>query len=71
MEKYKWDDTIITISDVYSGIDDFTLPAFSLGSVVWQVPESSIVLTDFDEAGIRAMPIKDIVKIQALPTGIN
>jgi hypothetical protein len=66
MEKYKWEDTVITIRDVYSGIDDFTLPAFSLGSVVWQVPDTSIVLVDFDEEGIRTMARKNIAKIQAI-----
>ncbi len=63
METYKWEDTVLTLKDIYSGIDDFTLPAFSLGSVVCQVPDSSIVLADFDEAGIRTLTCKDVVKI--------
>jgi hypothetical protein len=63
MEKYKWDDIIMTIRDVYSGIDNFTLPAFSLGSVVCQVPDSSLVLADFDEEGIRTLSLKDIVRM--------
>ncbi len=71
MEKYKWEDTVITIKDVYSGIDNYTVPAFSLGSVVCQVPDSSLVLVDFDEAGVRTLTVKDISKIQAMSTGIS
>jgi hypothetical protein len=63
MEEYKWEDTVMTIKDVYSGIDDYTLPAFSLGTVICQVPGSSFVLADFDEAGVRSLTRKDIVKI--------
>jgi hypothetical protein len=63
MDEFRWDETVMTIKDVYSGIDDFTLPAFSLGSIVCQVPGSSVVLADFDEYGIRTMASKDIVKI--------
>ncbi len=64
MEGYKWEDTIMTMKDIYSGIDDFTLPAFSLGSIICQFPDSSFILADFDEAGIRSLTAKDIVKIQ-------
>lgn len=53
----------MTIKDVYSGIDNFTLPAFSFGTVICQVPDSSFVLVDFDEAGIRSMTCKDLVKM--------
>ncbi len=67
MEEYKWEDTVMTIKDVYSGIDDYTLPAFSFGSVICQVPDSSVVLADFDEAGIRTLTLKDIVKIPCQP----
>ncbi len=64
IEEYKWEDTVMTIKDIYSGIDDFTLPAFSLGSIVCHVPDSSIVLADFDEAGIRTVTTLDIVRMQ-------
>ncbi len=63
MERYKWEDTIMTIRDIYSGIDDFTLPAFSFGWIVCQVPDSSLVLAEFDEAGVRTLNCKDIVSI--------
>ncbi len=64
MDTYKWEDTVLTLKDIYSGIDDFTLPAFSLGWVICQVLDSSIVLADFDEAGVRTVTVKDIVRIQ-------
>ncbi len=63
MEKYRWQDIILTIKDVYSGIDDYTLPAFSLGTIVCQFPDSTFILADFDEAGIRSLTLKDIVRI--------
>jgi hypothetical protein len=63
MENFRWEDIIVTIRDVYSGIDNYTLPAFSLGTVICQVPDSSFVLADFDEAGVRSLTVKDVVKI--------
>jgi hypothetical protein len=63
MEKYKWEDTVMTIRNVYSPIDGFTLPAFSLGSIVCQVPDTSFLLADFDEDGIRSLTLKDIVRM--------
>jgi hypothetical protein len=68
MEKYKWEDVVMTIREIYSPIDDFTLPAFSLGSVVCQVPDSSLLLADFDEDGIRSLTLKDIVRMQTVLT---
>jgi hypothetical protein len=71
MEEFKWDDTVLTIKDVHSGIDNFTLPSFSLGWVICQIPESSVVLAEFDDAGVRTLSLKDIVKMLVMPLGTS
>jgi hypothetical protein len=63
MEEYKANDTIMTIKNFSNGNINSNLPAFSLGIVLWQFPDSPLVVAEFDEVGMQTLSVKDIMRI--------
>ena len=63
MEKFKANDIIMTIKDVSDGNSNSNLPAFTLGIVAWQFPDSSLVVAEFGEEGMRTLATKNVIKI--------